>query len=98
MKKNKLLYRECINIYQIEESFIEALSEVGLINVTDEQDDKFIEYDEISDLEQYIRWHYDMNINIEGIDAMNHLINKVKAMQSEIQQLTNELKFYKSIF
>ena len=56
MSENRLLYRECLRIYEIEESFIESLNEVGLIHVIDQDDDRFIEYDDLSDLEQFIRW------------------------------------------
>ena len=69
MSENRLLYRECLRIYEIEESFIESLNEVGLIHVIDQDDDRFIEYDDLSDLEQFIRWYYEMDINVPGIDA-----------------------------
>jgi cell shape-determining protein MreC len=45
-----------------------------------------------------MRWYYDLDINIEGIEALNYLLEKVKSLQEEIQQLKNELRFYKSLF
>lgn len=98
MSANRLLYSECLRIYEVEESFIESLQEVGLIHVIDQEEERFIEYDDLSDLEQFIRWHYEMDINVEGIDALRHMLERVKSLQSEVDQLRNELRFYKSRF
>ncbi|RNC67050.1 chaperone modulator CbpM [Proteiniphilum sp. X52] len=97
MSGNRLLYSECLRIYEIEESFIESLRDVGLIHVTGQEDDRFIEYDDLSDLEQFIRWHYEMDINVPGIDALRHMLDRVRLLQSEIEQLQNELHFYKAL-
>lgn len=98
MKEKRLLYSECLRIYDVEESFIESLHEVGLIHVVSADEEKFIEFDELSDLEQFIRWYYEMDINVEGIDALRHMLKKVKLLQLEVDRLKNELQFYKSIF
>ena len=97
MSGNRLLYSECLRVYEIEESFIESLREVGLIQVVNQDDDRFIEYDDLSDLEQFIRWHYEMDINVEGIDALHNMLDRVRLLQSEIEQLRNELQFYKTL-
>ncbi len=97
MSGSRLLYSECLRIYEIEESFIESLRDVGLIQVIDQDDDRFIEYDDLSDLEQFIRWHYEMDINVEGIDALRHMLQRVRSLQSEIERLGSELRFYKSL-
>lgn len=97
MSGSRLQYSECLRIYEIEESFIESLRDVGLIQVIDQDDDRFIEYDDLSDLEQFIRWHYEMDINVEGIDALRHMLQRVRSLQSEIERLGSELRFYKSL-
>ena len=97
MSENKLLYSECLRIYEVEESFIDSLHEVGLIRVVGLDEERFIEYDDLPDLEQFIRWHYEMDINVEGIDALRHMLEKVRSLQSEIAQLRHELQFYKSL-
>ncbi|MEL7601490.1 MAG: chaperone modulator CbpM [Proteiniphilum sp.] len=98
MSGNRLLYSECLRIYEVETSFIESLHEVGLIHVVDQEEERFIEYDDLSDLEQFIRWHYEMDINVQGIDALRHMLERVKSLQSELDQLRHELRFYKSGF
>jgi hypothetical protein len=97
MNGNRLLYSECLRIYEVEESFIESLQEVGLIQVIDQDEDRFVAYDDLSDLEQFIRWYYEMDINVGGIDALHHMLQRVRSLQSEIAQLRHELQFYKSL-
>ncbi|HBK41692.1 chaperone modulator CbpM [Proteiniphilum sp. UBA1028] len=97
MNGNRLRYSECLKIYEVEESFIASLHAVGLIRVIDLEEDRFIEYDDLSDLEQFIRWYYEMDINVEGIDALRHMLKRVQTLQSEIAQLRHELQFYKSL-
>lgn len=96
MSRNRLLYSECLRIYEVEESFMESLREVGLIQVTAQDDHQFIEYDDLTDLEQFIRWYYEMDINVEGIDALRHMLQRVRSLQAEVRQLRHELQFYKS--
>ncbi|NLY25219.1 MAG: hypothetical protein GX042_09490 [Bacteroidales bacterium] len=97
MSGNRLLYSECLKIYEVEESFIESLRDLGLIQVIGQDEDLFIEYDDLTDLERFIRWHYEMDINVEGIDALRHMLQRVQSLQAELEQLRHELQFYKTI-
>ncbi|WP_298646381.1 chaperone modulator CbpM [uncultured Proteiniphilum sp.] len=97
MSGNRLLYNECLRVYEVEESFIESLREVGLVHVIHQDEERFIEYDDLSDLEQFVRWHYDMDINVEGIEALYHMLERIRSLQSEMDRIRSELQFYKSI-
>lgn len=68
-----------------------------MIQVIDQDEDRFVAYDDLSDLEQFIRWYYEMDINVGGIDALHHMLQRVRSLQSEITQLRHELQFYKSL-
>jgi hypothetical protein len=41
-----------------------------------------------------MRLHYDLDINLEGIEAITSLLNRVKSMQEEIRELRNRLEGY----
>ena len=98
MDNKKLLYNECIKIYNVDEAFIDSLEDSGLVSIsTDEYNERFIEVEELADLEQFMRWYYDLNINVEGIEALYHMLDRVKAMQEELDRLQNEIRFYKSL-
>ena len=96
MSGNRLLYSECLRIYEVEESFIDALHDSGLIHVVQEEE-RFIEYNDLDELEQFVRWYYDMDINVEGIEALHHMLDRVRTLQSEIDDLRKELQFYRTL-
>ncbi|MES2457006.1 MAG: chaperone modulator CbpM [Bacteroidota bacterium] len=80
----------CVN-YDIETQFIEALEESGIIELTIVDAERYIHEQQFGDLERYIHFHYDLHINIEGIDAIRHLLGKIDAMHQEINQLKSKL-------
>ncbi len=97
MSEKRLLYSECLKIYQVEETFIESLHDSGLIHLIDSEEQRFIEYDDLAALEQFVRWYNDMDINVQGIEALYHMLGRVRSLQSEIDELRNELRFYRSL-
>lgn len=97
MNEKRILYSECVRIYEVEGSFLDSLGELGLIRLFDSGDARFVEYDELEELEQFVRWHNDMDINAEGIEALHHMLVRVKRLQDEIDNLRNELQFYRSL-
>ena len=81
MSKEKITYRECVQIYQVEEVFLDALHSSGLIEVVIEEEDRYIEYDYLQEIEQYVRWYYELEINIEGIEALHHMLQQVRDLE-----------------
>lgn len=77
--------------HKIEYSFISTLHSSGLINVTSIKRSSFIHTDELHKLEKFVRLHYDLDINVEGIETINHLLDKIEKMQREIARLRNSL-------
>lgn len=89
-----ILAEKFCSYYQVEYSFISDLERFGLIEITSDDTANYIPQNQLQKLEQIIRLHYDLNINLEGIDAIAHLLDRVKNMQSEITLLKNRLKLY----
>lgn len=85
---------QCCIQYNIELSFIDTLSEYGWIEIVSVEEKHFIHKNQLYNLEKFIRLHYDLNINMEGIDAVSHLLLKMKTMQEEISILKTKLHLY----
>lgn len=85
---------EFCNWHQLEHSFIHSLNEHGLIHTIIIEEDEYIEREQIGDLERMVRLHLDLEINPEGIGAINHLLERVLQLQNEVRQLQNKLKRY----
>jgi len=92
MEQEKLIPAEdfCIH-HNIEYSFISLLENSGLISVTSVQSSTYIHLDEIHKLEKFVRLHYDLDINIEGIETINYLLERIEEMQREIVHLRNKM-------
>ena len=97
MSGKKITYTECLQIYQVEETFLDQLQSSGLIEIVIEEDDRYIEYDYLQEIEQFVRWHYELEINMEGIEALHHMLQQVQQLQEDVKKLRGELNFYKSI-
>ena len=82
--------------YSIEVSFIDSLREVGLIDIITVGDTQYIHEDRISDMERMIRLHYGLEINLEGVDAVSRLLERIDLLQQEIVALKNRLRLYET--
>lgn len=79
----------------IEPDFVMMLGEDGLIDVEVRDNVGYFPADQLAALERYAHLYYDLSINVAGIDAIRHLLERMEHMQNEIRRLENELRFYK---
>jgi hypothetical protein len=86
----------CIH-HNIELSFIYSLKESGLIDVTSTEENVFIPASQLSHLEKLVRLYYEMDINLEGIETITYLLQRMNDMQQQIIQLQNQLSFAENI-
>ncbi|GEM65628.1 hypothetical protein SF1_36100 [Sphingobacterium faecium NBRC 15299] len=77
-------------------TFIDTLNEYGLLHIIIEQEEKYIEEDQLKDLERFSNWYYDLDVNPAGIEVAHHLIQKVEELQNELYRLKNQLKSWDS--
>jgi len=83
----------CIN-HNIEISFINTLHQTGLIEITNIEETGFIDVNQLGHLEKIVRFYFDLDINLEGIETINHLLERMQMMQNEIITLKNRLRLY----
>jgi len=92
--KNLIAVNEfCIN-HNIEVSFISSLQETGLIEIAFVEEAAYIDVEQLLQVEKFIRFYYDLDINLEGIETITHLLQRMNAMQDEITLLHNRLSLY----
>ena len=82
--------------YEVEVSFFDALDNVGLIEIETIEQGQFIHKDRIGDLEKMIRIHHELNINMEGIDAVFNILKKMDELQNELTAVKNRLRLYEN--
>jgi hypothetical protein len=92
--KNLVAVNEFCNNHNIQISFISSLQETGLIEIAFIGETPFITTDQLSQVERYIHFYYDLDINLEGIETITHLLDRINAMNDEIAALRNKLRLY----
>ena len=80
--------------HNIEISFVSSLQQTGMIEITIIEEKWFISAEQLKQLEKCIRFYYELDINLEGIETIFHLLNRVETMQEELIELKNRLRLY----
>lgn len=78
----------------IDLNFVTALDENGLVEIIREGGTLFVHVGKIPRLEKIIRLHFDLHINLEGIEAISHLLERVEQLQRENTVLRNRLRLF----
>ena len=80
---------EICTYHDVEYTFISSLNEAGLVELKVVDHNTYIPEDELQKLEKMIRMHHELEINIAGIEAITHLLQRVEQMQEELRTLRN---------
>ncbi len=79
---------------QLDITFVRALTERGLIQLVVREEHMYIGPEQVARLEQLARMHFDLEINLEGIEAISHLLERVDRMQRDLRGLQERLRRY----
>ena len=82
------------DLYQIEISFFKELNEEGLIELVSRQNSMYVHEEKLYKVERIIRIHRELNVNIEGIDVVLNLLDKVDKLQNEVYSMQSRLRLY----
>lgn len=75
----------------VEITFVRSLADSGLVEMAVMEEGAYIPFEEMPRVEKFVRMHYDLDINLEGLETIDHLLNKMEAMQQEIRELKSRL-------
>ncbi len=78
--------------HQIEDNYIYTLRDYGFIEVIEEKEDIFLKPEELPKLEKIVRFNRDLDINLEGVEVVLQLLERIEGLQRETQSLQNKLK------
>ena len=82
---------ELCSYYSIDNSFVHSLRDYGLMEIVVMENQEVIPEEQVKDFEKMLRLHYELEINLEGIDAINHLLHQIRDLQEEVKSLRNRL-------
>ncbi|MEF9479490.1 chaperone modulator CbpM [Chryseobacterium sp. RRHN12] len=82
---------ELVKIYNIEVTFFDELVDYGLLNIQIENNIHYLMYEDLPDLEKFANWHYDLEINLPGLEVIHHMLKKLDALNRKNRELMNKL-------
>jgi len=89
---NLILIETLCTHYQVEVSFIDSLSDLGLIEVQTVEEIRYLPEEKVTHLERMIRLHQELEVNPEGIDVIFNLLEKVDRLSQELAEAKNTLR------
>lgn len=82
---------ELVKIYNIEITFFDSLEEAGLLKTVTENEVKYLLYDELELFERFANWHYDLDVNLPGVEVIHHLLQKMEKLTEENRRLLQHM-------
>ena len=92
--KNLIQIKQFCVYHEIENTFITELHNYDLVEIIIQEEDEYLQPEQLPAIEKMIRMHYDLKINLEGIDAIYHLLNKIEALQQNLTTTQNKLRLF----
>lgn len=94
MHTDFIIINEYCQKTRLEPSFFDLLAENDLITIYSEEGDRYFLSSQLYDVEKYIRLYYDLSINMEGIDVIRNLQDRIEDLEAQINLLHEKLKIY----
>ena len=85
---DRISREELVKIYNIEITFFDSLEESGLLKIEQDNEVKYLLYEELPAFERFANWHYDLEINLPGLEVIHHLLSKLEKLQAENRSLS----------
>jgi len=92
--QNLVPVNEFCHYHHIDVTFIQLLEEHGLIETTSVQQTMYVETEQLSQLEKFVRLNQELNIDAENLDIISHLLQQTEILRQEITKLKSRLNFY----
>lgn len=96
MQQHLIPAEEFCTHHHIEVSFVNTLSDHGLLEIVHQQNRYYIDSEHLHQLEKLMHLHYDLHINMEGLEAIAHMLHRVENLHTQLQNLQCKLKFYEN--
>ena len=89
--KHLIATNDICRYHDVEYTFISSLNEAGLVAIKVVNQATYIPESELQKLEKMIRMHHELEINVAGIEAITHLLERMEHIQEEMRLLRNRL-------
>ncbi|MFV0181856.1 chaperone modulator CbpM [Empedobacter falsenii] len=71
--------------HQIEPQFLIDLYKNDLVVLHERNQEYFIEENDLKLIERFIQFHYDLGVNLEGLEVIHHLLKQIETLQKQLK-------------
>ncbi|NPA07572.1 MAG: MerR family transcriptional regulator [Chlorobi bacterium] len=82
---------ELVKIYNVEITFFDELVNSGLLNIHTENEIRYVMYEDLPMFERFTNWHYDLEINLPGLEVIHEMLKKMEDLRQRNRELMNKL-------
>lgn len=82
---------ELVKIYNIEISFFDELVDSGLLQIQTENEIRYLMYEDLPNFERFTNWHYDLEINLPGLEVIHEMLQKMNYLRQRNRELMSKL-------
>lgn len=82
---------ELVKIYNIEITFFDELVNSGLLNIQTDNEIRYLMYEDLQMFEKLTNWHYDLEINLPGLEVIHQMLRKMEGLKKKNRELMNKL-------
>lgn len=90
------VYDFCVH-HHVEVTFVETLAHNGLIETTIVEQLVYIQPEQLTRLEKFVRLHQDLAIHADDLDVVSDLLDRLESLQQKVMTLQNRLVFYEPL-
>lgn len=77
--------------YEVTISFFDELHDIGLIKIVAVEQKPCLHCDHLNRVERIMRIYKELNVNIEGIDVIFNLLDRIKVLETKLQSTQSKL-------
>ena len=93
---NMIQLAQFCNLHNIDSTFIFALQEFELVEIVVIENNPYLPEEQLPEVEKMLRLHYDLDINLEGIDAIATLLKRITILEQELIAAKNKLRVFEN--
>lgn len=82
---------ELVKIYNVEITFFDELVNSGLLTIHTENEIRYLMYEDLPMFERFTNWHYDLEINLPGLEVIHEMLKKMEDLRQRNRELMNKL-------
>ena len=92
--ENFIQIKEICLYYKVETSFLEEVEKAGLVELATYKKERYLHLKYITTIEKILRLHTELRVNIEGIDVIFNLLDKMGRLQEELNEARDKIELY----